>query len=59
MVSLGKIFNSIKDGMSKPEDWFQPGAEKTTAPESLKEKIKQAKKESTVTPPTQPDEEIF
>lgn len=22
MVALGKIYNSLKDGMSKPEDWF-------------------------------------
>ena len=22
-VNLGKIYNSLKDGMSKPEDWFQ------------------------------------
>lgn len=24
MVSLGKIYNSLKDGMSKAEDWFEP-----------------------------------
>jgi hypothetical protein len=23
MASLGKIYNSLKDGMSKPEDWFE------------------------------------
>jgi hypothetical protein len=23
MANLGKIYNSIKDGMSKPEDWFE------------------------------------
>jgi hypothetical protein len=23
-VNLGKIYNSIRDGMSKPADWFQP-----------------------------------
>lgn len=26
MANLGKIYNSIKDGMSKPEDWFPPEA---------------------------------
>ena len=38
MASLGKIYNSLKDGMSKPEDWFEttpaasepPKAEKNT-----------------------------
>ena len=38
MASLGKIYNSLKDGMSKPEDWFEttpaaaepPKAEKKT-----------------------------
>jgi hypothetical protein len=26
LVSLGKIYNSLKDGMSKPEDWFEKSA---------------------------------
>lgn len=26
LVKLGKIYNSLKDGMSKPEDWFGEGA---------------------------------
>lgn len=26
MANLGKIYNSIKDGMSKPEDWFEAEA---------------------------------
>ena len=29
MANLGKIYNSIKDGMSKPEDWFPPEAAAT------------------------------
>ena len=34
LANLGKIFNSIKDGMSKPEDWFpkEPEAEKPDTP---------------------------
>ena len=25
LISLGKIYNSLKDGMSKPDDWFDAG----------------------------------
>jgi hypothetical protein len=32
VISLRKIFNSIKDGMSKPEDWFPPIEEAPTSP---------------------------
>ena len=28
LVQLGKIYNSLKDGMSKPEDWFPKGEAK-------------------------------
>lgn len=24
LANIGKIYNSLKDGMSKPEDWFEP-----------------------------------
>jgi len=42
IVSLGKIFNSIKDGMSKREDWFGvPKAVVSEDSEKLTEKIKQ------------------
>jgi hypothetical protein len=58
MVSLGKVFNSLRDGMSQPQDWFQVMPE-DTKPESLKDKIKPAKKDTAQPPPTQPDEEIF
>jgi hypothetical protein len=34
-LSLRKIFNSIKDGMSKPEDWFAVTEVKTKKNESL------------------------
>lgn len=40
MFSLTKIYNSIKDGMSKPEDWFE--AEKT-GDDSVKTKTDQVK----------------
>lgn len=47
LVSLGKIYNSIKDGMSKPEDWFQPEEEakkedepKKTPPKNLRDALK-------------------
>ena len=39
MVLLGKIYNSIQDGMSAPGEWFQ--VEETKGPtETLKEKLK-------------------
>lgn len=38
MASLGKIYNSLKDGMSKPEDWFE------TTPAAAAEPPKTAKK---------------
>lgn len=47
LVQLRKVYNSIKDGMSSPADWFEvlAGNEetKTDAGESLKDKIKNAK----------------
>jgi len=43
-LSLGKIFNSLKDGMSKPADWFAateaPAEEKQ--PETTKDKLRKA-----------------
>lgn len=50
MISLTKIFNSMKDGMSKAEDWFEPetaadGKEPAKGNEGVKEKLaKKAKK---------------
>lgn len=46
LVELGKIFNSLKDGMSKVEDWFNKGATKEgqtqlgSAPKDLKKATK-------------------
>lgn len=51
LVNLRKIYNSLKDGMSSPADWFEPienGADtKHDAAETLKEKIKKAKDQKT------------
>lgn len=41
MVNLGKIFNSIKDGMSKAEDWF-PTEQKSDAPQEGAQKAKKS-----------------
>ena len=61
MVSLGKIYNSIKDGMSNPLDWFEPeegkeAVEKKPATESLKDKLREQRAESEPEPPTEPGE---
>ena len=44
MVSLGKIYNSLKDGMSAPADWFEvaPGAETTGKPLTGSDALKAA-----------------
>ena len=43
MANLGKIYNSLKDGMSKPSDWFAPVAQtaeeaKTADPVAIEQK---------------------
>jgi len=49
MASLGKIFNSLKDGMSKPADWFE-------VPDKTAEEInKDVKKPIPETKTTEPD----
>jgi len=49
IVSLRKVYNSMKDGMSTSGDWFEaPATPEAAKPETLKDKIK-AKK------PNQPD----
>jgi len=46
LVELGKIYNSIKDGMSKRSDWFDvPGMQLEKDASDLSEKIKQQKAE--------------
>lgn len=41
LALLGKIANSIRDGMSKPEDWFEPKADepKQTRPQGLRDAL--------------------
>ena len=41
-VKLMEIFNSLKDGMSEPADWFEPAEteQRQTASETLKETLK-------------------
>ena len=44
LIQLRKIYNSLKDGMSGPGDWFETTADqKAGAGESLKDKVKKAK----------------
>ena len=50
IVSLRKIFASLKDGMSSPAEWFEVEKEepKSTAVESVKSKLRGEKKPTTV-----------
>ena len=65
MVQLGKISNSLKDGMSSPSDWFESSASAesptTSKTESVKDKLRKDsghdEKSTTVTlVPTEPAE---
>jgi len=52
VVSLRKIYNSLKDGMSGPADWFEPpeqaaGEQKPGTVENLKDKLRNRKKQET------------
>lgn len=43
LVQLGKIYNSLRDGMSAPADWFEPiGETEKPATESLKERLRKS-----------------
>jgi len=46
LVSLGKIYKSIKDNMSSREDWFDLAAEDKKAADNLTEKVKKSKKKA-------------
>lgn len=47
LLSLGKIFNSLKDGMSKREDWFvMPKTDAATSEETTKFKSKTKKQDA-------------
>lgn len=57
IVSLRKIYNSLKDGMSGPADWFEveeQSAEKGNVNDTLKNKLKERKKQEEVPPVTEP-----
>ena len=46
LVGLGKIYNSIKDGMSQRSDWFEvPGSQQEFSTSDLADKIKQKAEE--------------
>jgi hypothetical protein len=55
-VGLGKIYNSLKDGMSSAADWFEvtgetSGETKGSRTDAVKEKVKKSTKEKTFTCP--------
>lgn len=54
-VSLQRIYTSIRDGMSKPSDWFEPEDNgKETAPDIIKKLLKKpSEKQSTIVEPKQ------
>lgn len=48
MVNLGKIYNSLKDGMSTPASWFEiANGESVSEPGSLKDRMEKAKAKPT------------
>lgn len=46
MLQLGKIYNSLKDGMSKPADFFETGAPVEASGKSAAERVKAARGET-------------
>ena len=44
LINLGKIYNSLKDGMSSPADWFDTEGNKGKA-DTLKDKLRQTEPE--------------
>ena len=59
LISLRKVYNSLKDGMSGPGDWFEmPAEEKIDPSASLKDKIKAAGKKDKPTAETATQTEI-
>lgn len=64
VVSLKKVYASLRDGMSSPADWFEPieqangaaaGNAPTTKTAALKEKLKQAKQPTDAPPADAPE----
>lgn len=68
VVGLGKIFQSIRDGISKREDWFnvagpaakesQTGTEKKSRTAQAAAAMKKQEPEATVDPPAEPAPEL-
>lgn len=57
VVSLRKIYNSLRDGMSKPDDWFEMGLKTPeTAQEATPSKPKGRPKKEPEAPPLTPEE---
>lgn len=54
LANLGKIINSIKDGMSKAEDWFEKPAEKPAAGDAKPKKSLRDALKVSETPPAAP-----
>jgi DNA-binding FadR family transcriptional regulator len=60
IVSLRKIYNSLKDGMSGPADWFEVDtdaepAKTSNVNETLKNKLRDRKKAEVIPEPEQPE----
>ena len=55
LVALGKIFNSIKDGMTKRADWFKVEAEKSETTQSLNERLNAPMTKPTEDKPKEPE----
>lgn len=47
-VSLQRIYNSIRDGMSSPSDWFEPESAKETTADAIKKLLKKPAGEKAV-----------
>lgn len=60
VVQLGKIFNSLRDGMSKPEDWFDMSAAKGNVVDAkvADEKKPDAKKKASDKPSAKTNEKV-
>lgn len=55
LVQLGKIYNSLKDGMSKPEDWFDLSVTESERPTREDFEKSAAAKKETAKKATKPD----
>lgn len=58
VVSLKKVYASLRDGMSAPGDWFEPVAQADgeAKPATLAEKVRASTKKPAATPSPEPDQ---